>query len=315
MKVLHITNNYPTNKYPIFGIFVKEQINSLSEIGINSDLLFINARENGKCEYISSIFSLKKILKNNSYDIIHCHHTFSAFILFLSTLFKKKKNRYVVSFQCDPSKEFFGILYFLIRTKFDAFIYKNKFNFIDSKSYYLPNGVNEKFFKNFSKKDARDFLSLDHNKKYILFVSSNFIRKQKRYDVFKNTIKYLQSNYPQYNFEPLLMINIERSKVPYYFNAADLHLLTSDYEGSPNSVKESIFCNTPVVSTNVGNVEDIFNSLPGCFISKSNSPSELSKLVIKAINFTKFEGRKILIKKAYSIKNVAIKLKNIYNEL
>ena len=101
------------------------------------------------------------------------------------------------------------------------------------------------FSKNFSKKDARDFLSLDHNKKYILFVSSNFIRKQKRLDIFLKTIKHLKLNYPKYNFEPLLMINEERSKVPYYFNATDLHLLTSDFEGSPNSVKESIFCNTP----------------------------------------------------------------------
>ena len=24
MKVLHITNNYPTKKHPIFGIFVKQ---------------------------------------------------------------------------------------------------------------------------------------------------------------------------------------------------------------------------------------------------------------------------------------------------
>ena len=233
----------------------------------------------------------------------------------MSTLFVRKKNKYIVSFQCDPSREFFGVLYFLLKTKFDSFIHKNKFNLNDSKSYYLPNGVNEKFFKNFSKKDARDFLSLDHNKKYILFVSSNFIRKQKRLDIFLKTIKHLKLNYPKYNFEPLLMINEERSKVPYYFNAADLHLLTSDFEGSPKSVKESIFCNTPVVSTNVGNVEDIFDSIPGCYISKSNSPSELSKLVIKAIDFANFQGREIIIKKGYSMNNVAIKLKNIYQDL
>ena len=51
MKILHITNNYPTVNHPIFGIFVKEQINSLSGMGIYTDL-HINAREKGKFEYL-----------------------------------------------------------------------------------------------------------------------------------------------------------------------------------------------------------------------------------------------------------------------
>ena len=35
------------------------------------------------------------------------------------------------------------------------------------------------------------------------------------------------------------MINTKRSDVPYYFNARSVHLATSDFEGSPNSVKAS----------------------------------------------------------------------------
>ena len=35
MKVLHITTNYPTPEYPIFGIFVKEQVDSLQKLGLN----------------------------------------------------------------------------------------------------------------------------------------------------------------------------------------------------------------------------------------------------------------------------------------
>ena len=32
MKILYITNNFPTKKNPIFGIFVKEQIESVIKI-------------------------------------------------------------------------------------------------------------------------------------------------------------------------------------------------------------------------------------------------------------------------------------------
>lgn len=48
MKVLHITNNYPTEKFPIFGIFVKEQIDSLTELGVENEVFFIKGREKGK---------------------------------------------------------------------------------------------------------------------------------------------------------------------------------------------------------------------------------------------------------------------------
>ena len=63
MKILHVTNNYPTKNFPIFGIFVKEQIDSLIDLGIDIDLFFINGREKGPLEYIKSIFILARKLE------------------------------------------------------------------------------------------------------------------------------------------------------------------------------------------------------------------------------------------------------------
>lgn len=49
---------------------------------------------------------------------------------------------------------------------------------------------------------------------------------------------------------------IPHARVPAYLNAADCLLVTSDWEGSPNIVKEAIACALPVVTVDVGDVRE-----------------------------------------------------------
>ena len=314
MKVLHITNNYPTNLYPIFGIFVKEQIDSLRKIGIDNEIFFINGREKGKKEYIKSIYALKKKYKSKDYDIIHCHHALSAIVAILSGLSINKK--IIISFQNDPINEL-GILPYKFIKKFThGWIFKNKSPFIDNEyCFYLPNGVNTNFFKPISHQRSCLKLGLDPNKIYIIFVSSNIIRNQKRYDRFLSVLKLLKEKYDYRNIEEIKLINIKRDLIPYYYNAASVHLLTSDFEGSPNSVKECMACNTPIVSTNVGNVKSLLEEVKGGFVANSFSEKELAYLIKKAIKVKNPNVRERLFQLELDIQSVAIKLNNIYKKV
>lgn len=315
MKILHITNNYPTDKNPVFGIFVKEQIESLENNGLKNTVYFINGREKGKFEYIRSIFHLRNFLKDKKYDLIHCHHALSALCLILSGRIRKFKT--FVSYQSDPENEQGSYIYKLIKHSFNAVILKNNSPVVDNQIvFYQPNGVNVDFFKPIDREICINRLSLSRNSKYVLFVSSNFNRKEKRYDIFQQVIQILKDKYNINNVEEIKLTNTERSLVPYYFNAASVHLLTSDFEGSPNSVKEAMACNIPVVSTNVGNVEELLRNVNGSYVAKTNEPEELADLVNKVLNETeKNNGREQLIKQELDIVSVAKKIKAIYNTI
>ena len=310
MKVLHLTNNFPTLNYPIFGIFVKEQIESIKNLGVDCDVFFINGRENGKFEYLLSIFKLRKYLNANKYDIIHCHHAISALCLIISGAVKR--NKVIVSFQNDPENEFGLFIYRFIKKRISQSIFKNNSKLIvDDSGSYLANGVNTSFFINKGKAESYERLGLDNTKIYILFVSSNFIRKQKRYDRFKEVLKILTSQYNWKNIEELILINSKRDLVPYYFSASSLHLLTSDFEGSPNSVKECMCCNIPVVSTPVGNVTEMLLGAHNCFVTNSFDAEELAFFCNEALR-KNGNPRDIIIQKKLDIESVALKLKQIY---
>ena len=71
-------------------------------------------------------------------------------------------------------------------------------------------------------------------------------------------VKSISDNLKKYKDIKLIYANnkINYNKMYLYYNAANCTILTSFYEGWPNVIKESLFCNTPVVSTDVS---DIFN--------------------------------------------------------
>jgi teichuronic acid biosynthesis glycosyltransferase TuaC len=315
MKVLHVTNNYPTTNFPIFGIFVKEQIDSLTDLGIDSEVFFINGREGGGKEYLNSILRLRKHLSNFKYDLIHCHHSYSAITLLFSGRIYGKKC--LLSYQNEPAREGGKLLYNILYPFLDLIILKNKSAEIKcARTIYLPNGVNTEFFKPQNKSLCKRQLGLDEGTRYIVFMDSNTKhRTQKRIDRFMATIKILKENYLISDIEPLVLTNVVRQLIPTYLCASDLHLLTSDFEGSPNSVKECLACNIPVVSTPVGNVAEIIEDINGSYVSKSFDPEELADLSIKALSNKDYTSRESIIKKGLDIKSVASRLFNAYKGL
>ncbi len=291
LRVLHVTNAFPYEGIPEYGVFVKEQIDSLNnaQAGVAADVLFVNGRQGGKKAYLDGVKELRGRAK--AYDVIHCHHLFSGFVAALALTGKPS----VLSFQNDWLHEMDNVPWPIARKlgcNFGAWwanrvIFKSPIppQFVGNPRFiYLPNGVNGTQFTITSKAGARHALGLDPAKYYCLFVSSKSRdRPQKRYDRFVAVLDEVRRTNPDLDVEELVLVNQPRERVLDFFNAADLHLMTSDYEGSPNSVKEALCCGLAIVSTDIGNVRDMLTGVPGCAVASSFEPAELAALVAKVL--------------------------------
>ena len=67
-----------------------------------------------------------------------------------------------------------------------------------------------------------------------------------------------------------------------WYRAADLTLLTSDSEGLPNTLRESVACGTPFVSTDVGSVRELADERLGLLIP-TDDPKALSEGIVSML--------------------------------
>lgn len=325
MKVLQITTNYPCKENPIFGIFMKEQVESVEKYGVENTIIFSNGlKSNPKIKFSATFIHLKTALKlfwhlrRHKYDVIHCHNVLAGLILQIAQGLNDRNT--VLSLQNDPEFEgnsdnkFTEKLY----PKFAKLIVKKQLKNKKEKFIYLPNGVNMELFRPMDKGECKRKLGLDPNKRYILFVDSNTFkaRTQKRKDRLDETLRILREKYGHTDIEELVMTKTAREDVPVWMNACELYLLSSDEEGSPNAVKECMACNVPVVATPVGNIRDMFDGVEECMMTEHLSAEELAECADKVLGSSALVNtRQFIIDKGLDMDSIAKKLFALYQEL
>ena len=106
--------------------------------------------------------------------------------------------------------------------------------------------------------------------------------------------------------------------MPFYHNAADMVLLTSLWEGSPNVIKNAMACNIPIVSTDVGDVREVVGDTEGCFIT-SFHPQDVAEQIEMALAFAgtkgRTKGRKRLVEWGLDSKTVVKRIIGVYKEV
>ena len=133
---------------------------------------------------------------------------------------------------------------------------------VKKKGFIQTLGVDYNMYVPMKREQAQKYLKLDSGH-YVLFsdVHNSLI---KRRDIAEKIIKELDMKY-----KLLIMCGVPFNEVPYFINACDFVLLTSDEEGSPNIIREALSLNKPVFSVDVGDAALQLSGLNNsCIISR-----------------------------------------------
>jgi teichuronic acid biosynthesis glycosyltransferase TuaC len=117
----------------------------------------------------------------------------------------------------------------------------------------IPTGVDTTLFYPRDLHEVRGELGWGENERVVLFNAGDPICK--RLDLALAAVLFAESLCGRIRFV-VLDGNVPPDLIPSIMNASDCLLLTSDWEGSPNVVKEALACNLPVVSVEVGDVRE-----------------------------------------------------------
>ncbi|MEO9483352.1 MAG: glycosyltransferase family 4 protein [Ekhidna sp.] len=301
-RVLFISKG--TNRSALSPI-IRSQLNSLLESNIKVDHFLINGK--GLNSYFKSIPSLSRKLRSKKYDIVHIHFSYSA----IPYLFLRKKP-WIVSFMGSDLKRSKLNLIFskLISYMANASIVKSNEmkDLLNRPCQIIPNGVDVSKFKPINKIEAKSQLGWDITKKQLLF-AANAKRPEKNFKLTTDALALLSRN----DVELKTLVNVAHDEMPIYMGGADVVVLSSKYEGSPNVVKEALACNRPVACTDVGDVRENFEDIEGVYIA-SHTADSLMVCIKSALSHSDSKGREYIIN-YLSNATISEKLVSLYEHI
>jgi teichuronic acid biosynthesis glycosyltransferase TuaC len=276
LRVLAVTP-LPSSKGSM--VYVARQVAALEAAGVTCQAFTVASRSSPRI-VVREWGRLRREIQAFQPHIVHAHYgTMTAFLAILSTALPV-----IVTYQgsdLNPNRgrgrlrEVVGNLLSQIAALRAARIIcvskqlKDKLWWRRDRVSVIPTGVDMTLFYPRDRHAARRELGWEKDERIVLFNANDPICK--RLDLARAAVQFAESLCGRIQFV-VLDGNVSPGLIPLMMNAADCLLLTSDWEGSPNVVKEALACNLPVVSVDVGDVrEQLERVRPSVIVPRDSS--------------------------------------------
>ena len=290
--------------------FIYEQMHGLKTLGCEFRVCFVKG--GGAKSYIRAWREIREAIIEYQPDLIHAHYGLCGLVANM-----QRKVPVICTYHGSDINNFKTrwISKLAIRLSQMNIFVSNKLcskagN--PSSSIVIPCGVNIEEFYPMNKEQCRKNLGMDLNRVYVLF-SKAFDVPVKNYPLAKSAIEYLLEK--GMNIELVELKGYTREQVVQLMNACDCVLMTSFNEGSPQFIKEALACNSPIVSTNVGDVKEQISCLPNCYLT-TYDPLDVAEKIEKCLkDFVDLPLARERVLKQYNNNKIVSKIFKLYNTL
>lgn len=281
MRVLWIHNFDPANKFS--GIFMKQMVEPLREIGIHVDLYYVGKLRQQLLDLNGTIKRLNEA--RQGYDIIHAQYgSLNGYVVSRtegpklvslrgSDWHRIKKTWPLFDFLHGCASVWFSNLslkyYKHIITMSHRMTDEVKKKSSKTKVYTLPDAIDLSKFRKVDYHKAREELGIPEGQSWVIFASVLNDNPIKRPFLAKEAIRIAKENNNNIVFKPL--VNIPHDQMPLYYSAADAIITTSVHEGWPNCIKEALACDLPFIATDTGDLAEIASQEDTCHVCSDNA--------------------------------------------
>ena len=264
MRLLTVTNMWPSPERPHWGTFVKSQVDSLVAAGIRNTLYEIKGWRS-VAQYLKAMYQVPRLARSCAADLVHAHFGYTGAAV------AGVRVPLVVSF-CGtdllgrPDEKGGLTLKSVVLARVSAHAARRADAVIVKSEqmrrviadvpgvYVIPNGVDLERVTSEPREAARRTLGWRLDGKVLLFAADRD-EPCKNFPLAVAVERGLRGRGLDVRLE--CMFGEPQSKIVRAMNAADVLLLPSVHEGSPNVVKEAMACGLPVVAAPAGDCKEL----------------------------------------------------------
>jgi glycosyltransferase involved in cell wall biosynthesis len=273
MRILTVTGAFPAEYRPHWGTFIKSQVDSLIEQGLEVEV--IRPRPGPMpWRYATAVVQVFFKTLTGRYDVVHGHYGLWCLVARLQwttpvvASFLGSDLLGVPSADGRYARKHALVVHFSrwLSQRVDAVIVKSRQmrELLPARNVFiLPNGVDFDLFRPASRAEARAALGWKPDWYYVLFANDPG-SPRKGFPLAQAAVSCLRAR--GIPAELIVANGMPQTEVVRRLNASNALILTSIHEGSPNVVKEAMACNLPVVSTDVGDVAQVVGRTVGCAV-------------------------------------------------
>src|SRR5881275_1654565 len=282
IRVLMITSEWPVpDGRPRTTFFIKRQAEFLQAAGVAVDVFHFKGAKR-PWNYFKAWLEVRRRMAQRHYDLAHAQFGMSGLLAL------PKRLPLVVTFRGDDVQGIVGwdgitlagrvlqLACRIVARWADAAIVVSEHmkDYLPRsvRPHVIPSGLDLNLFRVIPRDEARGRLGLALDKRLVLFVG-NPADPRKRHPLARQAVDILNQTTPA---ELVVAWGTPHTDIPLLMNACDVLVFPSAQEGSPNTVKEALACELPVVSVPVGDVPLRLRGIEGCEVCADDQPETLA---------------------------------------